>query len=465
MATKEHRCRVTYRSLLLRAIILLPLCGAVAFGVRLVSKLGIEVQNIQTAEQSEPVWIASQLQYELLRFENTLGRVALGYDDISELMPRFDVAWSRINVLQEGKLLRLMSEYDVDQAVVIELELAFTTIEPSIENISSLETSQAVRLQEIEQIIMALDGYDMRLREFLMALAQSNNEAMANFRTGLLYLSSLIAYLGAILVSVFVIIIALVLLELRSSKKTSNAMRLLAQEATSASQMKMNFMSVVSHELRTPMTSILGGLALLKVRVEKTTQDAPTLKLLEVARRNGDRLLMLVNDIIDAQALTEGKVTINRNAVDLNDVVNTAVENCCAYAEKLGVSYQVTTSSDKMVAYTDGARVSQVLVNLLSNAAKFTATGDVVQIKATQLKGVARVEVTDHGIGISEEEQKNIFTPFHQTNPGSTAGNKSSGLGLSISKQLINLLGGRMGVHSIEGNGTTFWIELELMAR
>ncbi len=456
---------MTYRSLLLRAIILLPLCGAVAFGVRLVSKLGIEVQNIQTAEQSEPVWIASQLQYELLRFENTLGRVALGYDDISELMPRFDVAWSRINVLQEGKLLRLMSEYDVDQAVVIELELAFTTIEPSIENISSLETSQAVRLQEIEQIIMALDGYDMRLREFLMALAQSNNEAMANFRTGLLYLSSLIAYLGAILVSVFVIIIALVLLELRSSKKTSNAMRLLAQEATSASQMKMNFMSVVSHELRTPMTSILGGLALLKVRVEKTTQDAPTLKLLEVARRNGDRLLMLVNDIIDAQALTEGKVTINRNAVDLNDVVNTAVENCCAYAEKLGVSYQVTTSSDKMVAYTDGARVSQVLVNLLSNAAKFTATGDVVQIKATQLKGVARVEVTDHGIGISEEEQKNIFTPFHQTNPGSTAGNKSSGLGLSISKQLINLLGGRMGVHSIEGNGTTFWIELELMAR
>ncbi|WP_341223790.1 HAMP domain-containing sensor histidine kinase [Loktanella salsilacus] len=464
MATEEHRCRVTYRSLLLRAVILLSLLGAVAFGVGVVSKLSNEVQTIQTAEQSDPIWIASQLQFELLRFENTLGRVALGRDAISDVMPRFDVAWSRINVLKEGKLLRLMSEYDVDQAVLKDLELAFATIEPAVNKVVASETPQAVRLQKIEQIQIDLDGFDMRLRDFLMTLVQSNNEAMADFRTGLLYLSSLIAYLGAIMVSVFAIIIALVLLELRSSRKISNAMRLLAQEATSASQMKMNFMSVVSHELRTPMTSILGGLALLKVRIDKTTQDAATLKLLEVARRNGDRLLMLVNDIIDAQALTEGKVTIDRKAVDLNDVVNTAVENCSAYADKLGVSYRVTISSDKMVAYTDSSRVSQVLVNLLSNAAKFTAEGDVVQINATQFKGMARVEVTDHGIGISDEEQKNIFSPFHQTNPGSTAGNKSSGLGLSITKQLMDLLGGRMGVHSIEGKGTTFWIELELVS-
>lgn len=464
MATEEHRCRVNYRSLLLRILILLPLFGAVVFGVGVVSKLEDEVQTIQTAEQSDPVWIASQLQFELLRFENTLGRVALGHDDISELTPRFDVAWSRINILKEGKLLRLMSEYDVDQAVIRDLELAFISLEPSVDKVVSRETPAADRLGEIDHIIDALDGYDIRLRNFLMALAQSNNVAMADFRTGLLYLSSMIAYIGVIMVSVFAIIIALVLLELRSSRKTSKAMQLLAQEATSASQMKMNFMSVISHELRTPMTSILGGLALLKVRVEKTTQDAPTLKLLELARRNGDRLLMLVNDIIDAQALTEGKVTIDRKAVDLNDVVNTAVENCCAYADKLGVSYQVTTSSDQMVAYTDSARVSQVLVNLLSNAAKFTAAGDVVRIKASQMKGVARIEVTDHGIGISEEEQKNIFTPFHQTNPGSTAGNKSSGLGLSISKQLMDLLGGQVGVHSIEGRGTTFWIELELIA-
>ena len=140
MATEEHRCRVTYRSLLLRAVILLSLLGAVAFGVGVVSKLSNEVQTIQTAEQSDPIWIASQLQFELLRFENTLGRVALGRDAISDVMPRFDVAWSRINVLKEGKLLRLMSEYDVDQAVLKDLELAFATIEPAVNKVVASET-------------------------------------------------------------------------------------------------------------------------------------------------------------------------------------------------------------------------------------------------------------------------------------------------------------------------------------
>jgi signal transduction histidine kinase len=285
---------------------------------------------------------------------------------------------------------------------------------------------------------------------------------MADFRTSLLSLSSAIAYLSATILALFVIFASLLIVELRASRRTSSAMRQLAQEATSASEMKMNFMSVVSHELRTPMTSILGGLALLKVRVEKTTQDAPTLKLLEVASRNGDRLLMLVNDIIDAQALSEGKVKIDRKSVDLNEVVTTAVENCTPYAAKLQVSYRVKTSSDRMLAYTDGSRVTQVLVNLLSNAAKFTAAGDVVEVNATQYQGVARIEVKDHGIGISQYEQNNIFSPFHQTNPGSTAGNKSSGLGLSITKQLMDLLGGKVGVQSSEGQGATFWIELKL---
>ena len=453
---------MNYRSLLLRILILVPLFGAVVFGIGVVSKLDNEVQTIQTAEQSDPVWIASQLQFELLRFENTLGQVALGHDDISELMSRFDVAWSRINILKEGKLLRLMSEYDVDQAVLSDLEMVFADIEPSVDKVVSLETSEEVRLDEIDYIIVALDGYDMRLRSFLMALAQSNSVAMADFRTGLLYLSSMIAYLGVIMVSVFAIIIALVLLELRSSRKTSKAMQLLAQEATSASQMKMNFMSVVSHELRTPMTSILGGLALLKVRIEKTTQDPATLKLLEVARRNGDRLLLLVNDILDAQALSEGKVAIERKMVDLKEVVTAAVENCSPYANKLGVTYEIAATGGKLVTYTDGARVAQVLVNLLSNAAKFTTSGDVVKVSVMKFKDKARVEIRDKGIGISADEQKNIFTAFHQANQGSTAGNKSSGLGLSISKQLMDLLGGEIGLQSVEGEGSIFWIELDL---
>ncbi|WP_394155741.1 sensor histidine kinase [Loktanella salsilacus] len=462
MATEEHYGRVNYRSLLLRAVILTSFLCAVTFGIGVIYKLGTEVENIQTAEQSDPLWIGSQLQFELLRLERDLGEVALGYKPVSEISNRFDIAWSRINVLQVGKLQRLLSEFNVDRSVLSDLEATFVLLDPAIIDLVASDSDHTQRVQNVGKILAELEGFDGRLRSFLISLAQSKNAAMADFRSGLLSLSAAIAYLGATILTLFFIFVILLWLEIKSSRRTSEAMTLLAQEAVSASEMKMNFMSVVSHELRTPMTSILGGLTLLKVRINKTTQDPTTLKLLEVACRNGDRLLLLVNDILDAQALSEGKVAIERKVVDLKEVVTTAVENCNPYANKLGVTYEVVATGEKLVTYTDGARVSQVLVNLLSNAAKFTTSGDVVSVKVSKSEDKARVEIRDKGIGISTDEQKHIFTPFHQANPGSTAGNKSSGLGLSITKQLMDLLGGEIGVQSVEGEGAMFWIELDL---
>ena len=453
------------KSRIIRAVLLVVFVGAVLFGIGVVYKLSDRVDNIQTAEQSDPLWIGSQLQFEVLRLEKELSEVVLGLRPPTDVALRFNIAWSRITILQEGKLARLLKSFGIDQTVLSDLEQTFQTVEPDIAEFTSQELTNDAARQKAAKILAELEGYDIALRNLLVALAQAKNSTLSEFRTGLLSLSHVIAYLGTTLLILFGIFVSLLLLELRAAKKRESKMRILAEEATSAARLKMNFMSVVSHELRTPLTSLLGGLSLLKARVGTTLKDPAALKLLDVADRNGNRLLTLVNDILDAQALSEGKVSVKRETVDLNDVVTTAVENCQVYAEKLGVSYAVHIPQEPVITFTDGARVTQILNNLISNAAKFTSAGDVVEVRLTRISERARIEVTDHGIGIPADLQPDIFTPFHQINPGTTGANKSSGLGLSITKQLIDLLGGKVGFTSVEGDGSVFWIELDLLSQ
>lgn len=464
MAAQDHFSRIAPKGRFVRAFFLSLFMVAILFVFIVIYKLDERIQNIQVAEQSDPVWVASQLQFELLRLKNELGQLALDYTPQPDIGLRFDIAWSRITVLTEGRLPAVIESYGLNADIVQELEATFGRIEPAIAALAPDGLSTEQRRASVEDILRQLEGYDLSIRDFLVELAQAKSAAMADVRTGLLSLSNAIAYLGATVLILLAIFVFILLLDLSASKQAETKTRRLAEEASSGARMKANFMSVISHELRTPLTSILGGLTLLKLKLSNTTIDETTLKLIEVASRNGDRLLELINNILDAQALSESRVTVVQKPVNLNEVAAAAVEDCEAYANQFGVTYRLKTATETVEVLTDRARVGQILVNLLSNAAKFTPSGGIVDIRVQKFGKQARVEVIDEGIGIPQHLQGSIFSPFYQVNPGTTGATKSSGLGLSISKQLIDLLDGEIGFNSTQGQGSIFWIELPLIS-
>jgi len=136
MAIKEHLRRITPYRKFIRGLLLLLFIGAVIFGIIVIAKLDDGVQKIQTAEQSDPMWVASQLQFELLRLENTLGEYAIGSKSAIDVAMRFEIAWSRINILQKGELPQLIESFQVNGNVVTDLEATFKRLEPAIQGLN-----------------------------------------------------------------------------------------------------------------------------------------------------------------------------------------------------------------------------------------------------------------------------------------------------------------------------------------
>lgn len=230
-------------------------------------------------------------------------------------------------------------------------------------------------------------------------------------------------------------------------------------EQRKADRAKSEFISVVSHELRTPLTSIRGALGLLESGA--AGELAPKIKhLIEIAHRNSQRLGTLVNDLLDMEKLVSGKMEFNQEAFDLYALAEQSVEANASYAAALNVHYRLAPKQTSLNALGDSERVMQVFANLLSNAAKFSPKGEVVDITVTQEHGMLRVNVIDKGPGIPLEFRDRIFTKFAQADGSNTRKQGGTGLGLNIAKSFIEKMGGKVGFESEIGKGSIFWFTL-----
>jgi PAS domain S-box-containing protein len=230
-------------------------------------------------------------------------------------------------------------------------------------------------------------------------------------------------------------------------------------EYKEAERRKREFLSIASHELRTPLTSLLGSLGLVQGGVVGELPSQAK-QMIAIAHRNAERLVRLINNLLDLDKIESGKMPFSPQPLDLTALVEEALAINRPYAEQFGVRLALQHSLPEVKVYADPDRLMQVLTNLLSNAAKFSPPGETVSVRLMHTRGRIRVEVADHGPGIPEAFRGHLFQKFAQAYPSNGQTKGGTGLGLSISKAIVERLGGHIGCDSAIHQGSTFYFEL-----
>jgi signal transduction histidine kinase len=227
-------------------------------------------------------------------------------------------------------------------------------------------------------------------------------------------------------------------------------------------KMKDEFISTVSHELRTPLTSIKGALGLLDSSVLGEMPNQAK-SMIGIAHNNSNRLVRLINDVLDIEKIEAGKMNFVLKEIELSPFLDQVVDANRAYALQHTVMLNLARIDDDLKIKGDPDRLEQVVTNLLSNAVKYSLKGGRVFVTAEGRANTVRISIRDEGSGIPEDFQKKIFSKFAQADSSDTRAHGGTGLGLTISKAIVEQHGGTIGFNTAENNGTTFYFDLPLL--
>ncbi len=251
----------------------------------------------------------------------------------------------------------------------------------------------------------------------------------------------------------------LLMQEIEAHKRTDAKLQEAKEKAEAASKAKSRYVVGLSHELRTPLNAVVGYAQILE---RDPAIPARRLDAIQVVRRNAEYLSGLIDGLLDISKIEAGRFEVNRNEVRLREFLDQLVAMFRLQAAAKGIEFRFETSQNLPTAvYTDENRLRQILINLLSNAIKFTDKGHVT-MRVGYRNQVARFEVEDSGIGIHRDDVERIFQPFERAKHGPVSAQAGTGLGLTITKMLAEIMGGEITVRSEPGRGSTFQVKLML---
>jgi signal transduction histidine kinase len=230
-------------------------------------------------------------------------------------------------------------------------------------------------------------------------------------------------------------------------------------ERAEVDSMTNELVSTVSHELRSPLTAIKGVMGLILSGAAGDV-SVKALQMVEIAQRNADRLILIINDILDLDKIKDGAMVFDNTETELIEAVNDSIEAIVGFLDRFEVQLDVDVQDEGLISNIDPNRIVQVLVNLLSNAIKFSPEGGHVTVQLKQHGRLNRISIIDNGEDIPVSDQTSLFGRFMQVGSKNRAATGGAGLGLSIVKAIVESQGGKVSFESQEGLGATFHVDL-----
>ncbi|GAA0580358.1 hybrid sensor histidine kinase/response regulator [Caenispirillum bisanense] len=425
--------------------------------------------DLKAGIREDAVWATYQLDRETMRLASELDRLVAGMEGASleSMGLRFDILYSRVKPIEAGYYPESFAACQRCQDLATLIAEDIRAMVPWFDAVAAGEVPDTAAVTAMAASVEALA---VHTGELAVRANTERQVTLSNDRTDTIRLYGVLAAAVVILAAALVANIVILFRQVRAIRESELSLRAATQDATraaaeaeKANRAKSEFLSSMSHELRTPLNAILGFAQLLEGNRREPPTDRQRTALRHIIKA-GEHLLSLIGDVLDLAKIESGRVVLTLDAVEVRPLVTDAVAFARSIPAATSLQIVDATAGLPLAEVTaDATRARQALLNLLSNAVKYNRPGGVVRISAERCGDQLRLSVTDTGPGIPAEVADQLFQPFARL--GQENGTiEGTGIGLAITRKLVEQMGGAIGYVSSDGEGSTFWIDLPVAA-